>query len=309
VGGSAANDLWAVGHRGDYSDVHWTPLFMHWNGAAWTAVPGPTRSGRFYAVAALSRSNAWAVGEGPVIAHWDGARWRVVASPRVTFDSREPARLLGVAALSPNDVWAAGLNWHDPTVELIEHWNGQRWRVIPGVPAGRHPLHAVAALSSSNIWAAGDTAMEHWNGSRWALAPAPAGAASLAAVSAGDIWAVGGSTIEHWDSSRWRLVPGPASGERFTSLTGITALSPQDVWAVGFAGHTVAHDGYAEHPFVEHWNGTAWRVISTPPTGRPDSQLLAVTSLPTGQVWAVGFAGTHRAGSVHPLIERYRSCR
>jgi hypothetical protein len=80
------------------------------------------------------------------------------------------------------------------------------------------------------------------------------------------------------------------------------------VWAAGYVGHTVPHDGYAEHPLIEHWNGSAWSIVSTPATGSLDSQLLAITSTPSRTIWAVGFAGTHRAGNVHTLTERYTRC-
>jgi hypothetical protein len=219
-----------VGHHADYSDVHWQPLFRHWNGKSWKAFPAPPRRGRFYAVAAVSRTNAWAVGEGPIIAHWNGVSWRLVPSPQVTKDFRQPARLLSVAAVSATDIWAVGLNWHYPALQLIEHWNGRQWRVILGAATGQHPLNGVAALSAT------------------------------------------------------------------------------DIWAVGVAGHTVPHDGYAEHPFVEHWNGLNWSIGPTPATGSPDSQLLAVTAVPPRTIWAVGFAGRHRAGKVHSLIERYVRC-
>ena len=307
VGGSGPNDVWAVGHHADYSDGDWFPLFRHWNGTSWSAVASPSRRGLFYSVAASSRTNAWAVGEGPIIAHWNGITWSLVSSPRVTFDPREPASLRGVAIVSANNVWAVGLNWHYPTRQLIEHWNGRRWRVIPGVPGGPHPLLAIAALSATNIWAAGD-GMEHWNGSTWTLVPAPVAASAITAVAPNDIWAVGNGDIEHWNGSTWSLVPAPNTGEQFTGLTGIAALSARNIWVVGFSGHIIPHDGYAEHPLVEHWNGSVWKIVSIPAPGVPDSQLLAATATSFHTIWAVGFAGKHRAGSNHALIERYRSC-
>lgn len=303
VGGSAGNDIWAVGHRSNYGDVVKEPLFRHWNGTKWTEVAGPPGNRRFNAVAALSRTDAWAVGDGPLIAHWNGVKWSTVPSPRVTSDYRQPARLLGVADLSATNIWAVGFNWHYPTLQLFEHWNGQRWRVIPGVPAGKHELWAIAALSPSDIWAAGD-GMEHWNGSRWTLVPSAAPASAITALSPNDIWAVGGSIIQHWNGSAWSLVPSPSSGEQFTNLTGIAGRAAGDVWAAGYAGHTVPHDGYAEHPLVEHWNGSVWKIVSTPGTGSPDSQILAITTTLAHTLWAVGFAGTHRAGNDRALIER-----
>jgi hypothetical protein len=225
----------------------------------------------------------------------------------VTPDSRQPAGLFGIAALSATNVWAVGFNWHYRTRQLIEHWNGRRWRVIPGVRAGQHPLFGIAAVSATDIWAVGN-GIEHWNGSTWTLVPSPAADSSVTAVAPDDIWAAGGDTIERWNGATWSIVPSPSSGDQFTTLRGITALSAADIWAVGYAGHTVPHDGYLEHPFVEHWNGSSWSVTPTPVTGSPDSQLLAVTAVSSRTIWAVGFAGKHRAGNVHSLIERYVRC-
>lgn len=307
VGGSAGNDVWAVGHHSDYSGAGWQGLFRHWNGRSWTSVPGPAGRGRFYAVAAVSRTDAWAVGEGPEIAHWNGKAWSIVPSPRVTFDPREPASLRGVAAISATNVWAIGLNWHVPTGQLIEHWNGRNWRVVPDAAAGQHPLSGIAALSATDMWAVGK-GIEHWTGAQWRLVPSPAEASAITAVAPDNIWAAGGSTVQHWDGTAWTVVSTPSSHEQFTTLTGMTHLSADDVWTVGYVGHTVPHDGYAEHPFVLHWDGSAWHIVSTPATRYPDSQLLAVTSVSPRTVWAVGFAGMHREGDVHTLIERFDRC-
>ena len=59
------------------------------------------------------------------------------------------------------------------------HWNGKSWRVIKNLsappPAHDGGLTAVAALSRTSVWAAGDYSsgsaehvfIEHWNGKSW----------------------------------------------------------------------------------------------------------------------------------------------
>lgn len=65
------------------------------------------------------------------------------------------------------------------------HWNGNGWSVVPTPSQAdrvRH-LHAVSAVSATNVWAVGaersqgidEALIEHWNGSDWSVAPAPAG--------------------------------------------------------------------------------------------------------------------------------------
>src|SRR5205085_7419484 len=71
VAGVSASDVWAVGftHKGYRQDV---------------AIPTAMQT---------------------LIEHWDGREWKVVPSPNVGDRNN---RLLGVAAISTNDVWAVG---------------------------------------------------------------------------------------------------------------------------------------------------------------------------------------------------------
>jgi hypothetical protein len=116
-------------------------MILHWNGKAWTQIPSPdpvsVKSGNVVAannlqsVAAISPSNAWAVGytETPtssktMILHWNGRTWKQVPSPNPfcsTCDS-----LYGVAAASKTSVWAVG-TVNSGGLVVILHWNGSRW--------------------------------------------------------------------------------------------------------------------------------------------------------------------------------------
>jgi hypothetical protein len=52
VSGSGRSDVWVVGDVG---------TILHWDGTAWTQVPGPNNGSTFlYDVAALSATDAWA---------------------------------------------------------------------------------------------------------------------------------------------------------------------------------------------------------------------------------------------------------
>src|SRR5262249_29174297 len=146
------------------------------------------------------------------------------------------SQLVGVAATSPTDVWAAGFYRNavaDQT--LIEHWNGIAWKRVgsknPGGMSRFNGLEGVAATSTTDAWAVGNyddgtgikTLIEHWNGIAWkqTSSPSPAGMhnelSGVAATSSTDTWAVGNSLagnvtqtlIEHWDGSAWTVVPSP----------------------------------------------------------------------------------------------------
>src|SRR5204863_1196481 len=76
----SANDIWAVGEI----DTN-TPLFMHWDGTAWSRFNNPVSvSGVLYRASAVSASDIWAVGyltDGsglPLTMHFNGTSWSVV---------------------------------------------------------------------------------------------------------------------------------------------------------------------------------------------------------------------------------------
>jgi hypothetical protein len=90
---------------------------------------------------------------------------------------------------------------------------------------------------------------------------------SVTAVSASDAWAVGWfygyggenswTLILHWNGRRWTRVPSPNPSFRgFNVLTGVTALSTTNAWAVG--------GDEKNGNLIAHWNGTRWRKVSSP---------------------------------------------
>ena len=89
-------------------------------------------------------------------------------------------------------------------------------------------LGAVAALSTTDVWAVGvfnqftqpgyKTLAEHWDGAKWKLAHTPNTSqlnnllAGVAATDTNDVWAVGAQgAVLHWDGSTWSARPSPTS--------------------------------------------------------------------------------------------------
>jgi hypothetical protein len=84
----SATDIWAAGSsRGTARRSPTEPLFEHWNGTAWSIVPGATLSsyGPATGITALSGTDAWAtvypVNGAAVVEHWDGSQWNTVSVP------------------------------------------------------------------------------------------------------------------------------------------------------------------------------------------------------------------------------------
>ena len=225
------------------------------------------------------------------------------ASHGRSSDSDPDAGVLrAVAAVSTSDVWAVGYTSEENPKALIEHWDGEAWSVVDAhSPDGNSWLYAVSASSPTDVWAAGVYAgsggyhgyVEHWDGKQWSLSSLDAGSAMLMAISAtgpDDVWAASRQgigdgrtgTVFHWDGAHWSEVDTPDVGW-FIGFTGTVALSPTDVWLVGFkkAGH---------HTIVEHWDGTSWRIVASRDQDKLES-LYAVAASGPSDLWAVGLSG------------------
>jgi hypothetical protein len=229
VAATSARNAWAVGEAGDPDNGYTSTLILHWNGTAWKKVDSPGNvagaSSELLGVAAVSASDAWAVGDSgpvgqPLILHWNGRSWAKVASPSFTGG----ADLNAVAATS-KAVWAVGTASVAPYHTVILRWSGSSWARVPSpspTADGGSQLYAVAGVGKT-VWTVGyagsKTLIERWNGATWTrvLSPSPgkfADLAGIAAVSASNAWAVGqdsaGPLLEHWNGSAWQRLTSSA---------------------------------------------------------------------------------------------------
>jgi hypothetical protein len=318
VAAASATNAWAVGEQAEGA------LIERWDGAAWSVAASPADERYLLAVAALSSSDVWAVGkkEGGIYAyrtvteHWDGAAWTVIPSPNPSKDPLYGVNVLqSVVALAPDDAWAAGwqtINGGAGLDVVAMHWNGTRWSLV-GTPDIENPLFSsLAGLAADDVWAAGSsfafasphrTLAEHWDGTSWQIVPTPniAGAenvlASVAAIASDDVWAVGQTSldgsrartlVEHWNGTSWVIVPSPNADPSWNSLTGVAAISANDVWAVGVRGQ-----GTSQRTLIEHWDGASWSIVTSPNPQR-DRGNAAVGVAPdlSGGAWSVGYTFT-----------------
>lgn len=285
-------------------------------GSGWTIMPSPSvPGGELLGVAALSSSDAWAVGDKavngvftPLAEHWNGSSWTVVAMPAPSSFNE----LFSVSMASSSDVWAVGVtsNW----AGLIEHWNGSSWQVVPSpVTGSQTPVYGVYALASNNVWAAGQNGTHgmllHYDGSSWSVVahPEPAGStytafSKVAGTSATDVWVVGESLtstqqplVEHYDGNSWSIVPSAVQGS-YNYVRGLAVRTNGDAWLVGDSEG--AAPTYTEHPMIQHWNGTSWKAVRTT-VGEP----WGVASLSATDAWLVGNKSTSTTYTA--LIEQW----
>jgi hypothetical protein len=242
VAATSASNAWAVGQAGPGPGIPAPaqPIIEHWNGRHWSLqhFAPPAGDGLFTGVAALSASNAWAVGwtgdpnpgsgQKTLIEHWNGRTWTRVPTP----NEGHSTLLHAVTAISSDNAWAVGFwvaaDGTDRTLTL--HWDGRHWTVVPSpTPGGDGVLQAVTASWTHNIWAAG-----YRNGTR-----------------CGNGGPNCQTLIEHWNGVRWKVLPSPNPPSAYINVfTGISAASRTDIWAVGTTDFAAT--------LIVHWNGTSW---------------------------------------------------
>jgi len=251
--GSSAGDVWVVGDAGSIA---------HLSRGAWDVPQGASGAGDLVAVWGSRADDVWALGD-QVALHWDGASW-TATPPLVPSDST--LRFFGLWGSGADDVWAVGggvyaLDDHtdpsdlNPGPALIVHWDGKAWQPS----AGFDPMTTYGFVLHG-VWGSG----------------------------ADDVWAVGGGSgkgalILRWNGTTWASVASHANSAG--ALKAVWGSGADDVWAVGGATFTIA-DG----PLLLHWDGHAWS-DQTPPAAvgaAATPALNAVWGSGADDVWAVG---------------------
>ena len=203
----SASNIFAVGTSVDSLNNR-TPLIEHFDGTKWSIASAPhITGGQLIDIAVVSATDIWAVGAvggstpAALTMHFNSLQWTRVPAPT--------AALLGVTALTTNNVWAAGLQLGRSTV--IEHWNGTSWKIVASPNTGTATaLNSISAISPTDIWAVG------CNG-------------------CGDVSAGVPALIEHWDGASWNVNPAPAQFGGIAANTVLTFPLSKHIFVGGFA--------------------------------------------------------------------------
>jgi len=347
----ASSDCWAVGSY--LTDTGYRSLTARWDGTAWDLVPSPNVPGARYTVLSgltcVSFSECWAVGFSAtglsaatyrtLVLRWDGTSWGIVPSPNGTPDSTN--QLSGVACASPSDCWAVG--YHQPSVgsfirNLVLHWDGASWSVVPSPNADldlHNSLAAVTCVGGSDCWAVGSSSAGssgtsvtmRWDGDGWAIVPAPRvedaktqPLSGVTCVSSSDCWAVGLflpdneanenpnppnwlTLTMHWDGASWAIVESPNGSPTLRNgLSAVTCVSSTDCVAAGFTQEEATIGAPGSGSLMLAWDGTSWEVVPTP-AGIPQSNFRSVTCVSPSDCWVVG--GYSPGQSPQSLAERW----
>ncbi|MFZ0667678.1 MAG: hypothetical protein WAM97_18155 [Acidimicrobiales bacterium] len=250
--------------------------------------PNQVNDTAFEGVSASGPDEAWAVGtyadkealDAPLAEHWDGSAWSQASVPQPTG---QQAKFNAVDDLAPDDAWAVGTSFSGGAgatpagLTLIEQWNGTTWTILPspngatGTPGDTNLLDAIAGTGPDDLWAAG-----------WVL---------------NNKLNILTLLFEHWNGTSWSLVPPPADGSGAEVATSLTAISSNDIWAVGSyaGGGTLA----------AHWNGKKWALVPTPDlivADDSENELTGVSAVGADNVWASGYEDDDSKNFAQPYV-------
>ena len=140
------------------------------------------------------------------------------------------------------------------------------WHVYPSPPQPMYGgLYGVALSSYTNVWAVGAGYIPSKKESP-----------------------INSGVIERWDGLGWHTVASPQPANYRNDLRAVSVLSASDAWAVGSDQN--AKNGFEEQQrtLIEHWNGKAWSVVSSPSRPVFLNSLSGVVALSATDVWVVG---------------------
>lgn len=220
----------------------------------------PTLPARFNPPSTSNTISAQGAGKQAAVASLSGATgWTLV--PSYSFGSLDN-NLTGVAAASETDAWTVGAYYPSSSnvlATLAEHFDGTRWTAypLPNVGVQENVLLGVSMPQTGSAWAVG----YFINGNYLQQ-----------------------TLVEHFNGTVWSVIPSPSPGAEQNILFGVAAISDSDVWAVG--GEQDASGLW--HTLTEHYDGSAWSVVTAGDEGSTGNQLYAVKALATNNVYAVG---------------------
>jgi hypothetical protein len=260
----------------------------------------------------------------------DGTSWSAVAVPVPTGEQQ--SSLAGLACPSASACAAVGFS--TPGVGgadavLVDVWTGSDWvnQTAPSPPAaGQATLSGTSCPSVSSCAAVGYSLTrsgvevplaESWDGASWQIEKVPRSQSwktgTLNAVSCNSdtaCTAVGtvqtGSgryapLIERWNGTTWQIEAGPVpSGASSSDLSGVSCPATSACTAVG---EWTSSSG-VEEKLAENWNGTDWRIQTTPRPPGAYTAFEAVSCASVSTCTAVGVAAT-KAGLGLPFVEAW----
>ena len=237
---SAVGTQGAVESSGNVIDIADAPLQEHWDGSAFTIVPGPGNApfSELSGVACGSPTECFAVGDSAFVQLWNGSKWSLAPFGSPTSQSQ----LNQVACTSATNCFAVGgFESNVQSDTLIERWNGSTWSKVPSpTPSGSFDAVLIGVSCSGPTFCVAVGSYGAGNGLR--------------------------TLVERWNGSSWTVTSSPTpQGAEIAQLTGVACPSATNCNAVGLGLSLTGAKA-----LVEHWNGRAWSIVPTPSPERRD---------------------------------------
>ncbi|MFD1937585.1 MULTISPECIES: hypothetical protein [Nonomuraea] len=295
-------------------------VVFRWNGSTWSRLPDPPIFG-YGSFDATGPDDLWIAGS-DTVAHWDGRRWtqqrpfgiskdevfddiatdgdtvvligtRADGRPFTATGGRGRFRLesgpsqgrFSAVTARSGHAWMVGAAPNEDCTDIgpaVEHSvkedreGYRRWRTmsLPLAPGGT--LTSVAQISPTDVWAVGKVVRS--SQTRRSAADSCDEWVAHVMHEEEDLTVV--PLVMHWDGRSWqRVAPPPMNA----TLTGVTAVGPDDVWILG---HDLDRPGDA---LFLHFDGKNWTREYA-----PNGKMRVVAAIPGSKdVWAVGETGVY----------------
>jgi RHS repeat-associated protein len=311
-------DVWIAGFVIN-PDNSTTPLIEHWNGSAWSVAFtgfGGTYN-RFSSISFDNPTDGWAVGigsGGSLAEHWDGSQWTAVSAPGSGLTDVSASQSSGttnvfavIGTCSESGVYEGDgvLAWNGTSFVFAASFSGQ----CPGGPGTIDSSYS--AVTTENglppnsapgyFWVEDNAPCTHLAGFDYFSCDSNIGrfgvpgndvnaiaAWPYSAQNPQSAWAVGTAQgvagIWSCDAGTFRnapvcqSVPTPSLGAS-SELDSVSVQSTTNAWAAG----TYTDPSGNLSLLIEHWDGTAWRIV---PSAQPplDDPMTAQRSLGGGPI-------------------------
>jgi hypothetical protein len=299
----AAGTCWAVGQTAAvqggnlYTEVR-SPLIREEVAGQWHDVRSPdpmSASPALTAVTCPGPRNCWAVGGSAtggvaLIEHWGGGAWQLTRSPH-----SYGAQLQTVACATASLCWAAGgkQSRRNVSTDVLEQWNGRRWRTETGLPLPAGIFAAPTVPHSAGLNSASSPSDNSHSAGPNSRGSDPAGTSPAAAGTDLSFYPVqfscpqpghcliagvrhGVAAAVSYTGGRWAVVPSPP---RLPVLLG--CATPDRCLALLRDGHGLV---------TQTWNGQLWATATAHLPAYPSG--LDCTS--GGTCWLLGASAALR---------------
>ncbi|HZI77272.1 MAG TPA: hypothetical protein VFD73_25180, partial [Gemmatimonadales bacterium] len=293
-------------------------LFRLWNGSEWKVGSSEAPNVIPVDTSCATTINCMVVGMTPTevvsaevwSAPAEGKPWASVSLTVPKPTGSLETRLSSVSCTSASACTAAGyyIEKTGRYMTLAERWNGSSWSIqtTANPASGNTELLGVSCTSASACTAVGSQAsgtfVERWNGSTWSIqsSPNPEGTSitlsdvscptSSFCLATGSYGSTKKTLVERWNGSTWTLVSSSSPSETGGSnLTDVSCSSAEFCAAAGYYNP----GGSERRTLVEHWNGSAVSLQSSPnPEGKTFVQLNDVSCTTSSACTGVGYSRT-----------------